>query len=799
MRNIKIILATLFLVTGMQGFSQIKKANRQFELYKYARAIPLYLKAAESRDDVVKKEATIKLADCYRFTNDVAEARSWYQRVTEFNDIEPVNFYYLGQAARSLQDYDQAKAAFEKYATLVPDDPKGKLYAGYCALMAEWSKKSPSAEVKNADNLNSTYSDFGPVFFEKGIVYTSDRNPSLLENKRYGWTNFNYLNLFQADPKYYKDFWGPMHNPTPMSSKFNQSYHDGPASFSDNFSKIFITRTVIDKVQRVKGAPLTYVLKIFYANLSEGKDGYIEFPYNSDSYSVGHPTISSDGKHLIFVSDKPGGSGGSDLYSSEFTGGKWSEPVNLGGILNSIGNEVFPTLVNDTLLYFASDGHPGYGGLDIFVSCLTNGGWSKPENLYAPVNSSYDDFAIAVSKDLKSGFFSSDRPGGKGSDDIYAFKNAVYPTIKEVENQQFITKNMNISGYVKDKTTRMPLAGAQVFVLNTKTNKVRILETNPEGFFTTPVEKDVLYVTKAVKPDYLTDCLNFKIDLTDTVTNQETPRDLLLDKLEVDKVFRVENIYYDLDKWFIREDAKPSLDNLVAILRQYPIRIELSSHTDCRASDEYNDELSQKRAEAAIRYIVLQGIDPSRLIAKGYGEKKLINKCQDGVQCTEEEHQANRRTEFKILSIDKPVLNQSLKPSLFKTGEEVDIYLFEPDFFNKCFETADTPENNQSALSGKTMSADKPSTETGLNNMVNNEICFGVQLLASASKISLTDPELKGIAHVQCYESGKWYKYIAGCEADYSNAVQLRKQIADKGFKDAFVVKIENGKIMAAR
>jgi outer membrane protein OmpA-like peptidoglycan-associated protein len=614
-----------------------------------------------------------------------------------------------------------------------------------------------------------------------------------MDSRPYYWTNFSYLDLYYSEPKFYQDYWSEMSAPSSLSHKFNQTYHDGPAYFVDD-SKIYLTRTTMEKVKKGEQNIRTHVLKIYYAKLEDGKVEYKDFPFNTDQYSNGHPTVFSDQKTMIFVSDKPEGQGGSDLYKTVFEDGKWSAPENLGDQINSIGNDVFPHLVNDSLLYFASDGHMGYGGLDLFVSTLVDGKWSVPVNLKAPINSSYDDFSIAVSKDLASGFFSSDRPGGQGSDDIYAFRKATQPVKKSV-----IAERLMISGYVKDKSSKMPLSGAKVFVLNTKTNKVKVLETNPDGYFSTPAEKGVLYVTKAVKPDYLTDCLNFRISPTDTLTSYKTPRDLLLDKLEVDKIFVIDNIYYDLDKWFIRDDAKPPLDNLVSILKQYPIRIELSSHTDSRASNGYNDELSQKRAESAVRYIMLQGIDPSRMIAKGYGETRLVNRCSDGVDCTEPEHQANRRTEFKILSIETQETDRQFDPEVFNVGEEIDVYLFDPDFFHKCFgtdvvqPTVTKPVKQQNSTSAVSQPIVSQTTKSG-----DAENCYGVQLLASVTEIPLNDRELKGAPDVKSYFSGKWYKYVSGCTQTYDEAVKLRKELFEKGLTNAFVVKIDNGKVVSA-
>ncbi|MBL7904064.1 MAG: OmpA family protein [Bacteroidales bacterium] len=800
MKNTKIIFAVIILAYGLQAFPQINRANRQYDLFRYSKAIPLYKKAAQSKDDKVRKEATAKLADCYRFINDVNEARSWYLRATEFSDTDPLNYFYLGQALRSQEKYAEARQAFLKFSELAPENGFGKLYADYCLSINDWLSLSPSAEVKNVSSLNSKYSDFGPAFYKDGVVLTSDRQLSLLDSRPYYWTNFSYLDLYYSEPKFYQDYWSNMSEPASLSQKFNQSYHDGPAFFVDN-SMIFLTRTTMEKVKRGEKNLRTHVLKIYYAKLIDGKPEYKEFSHNSDQFSNGHPTVLSDRKTMIFASDRPGGSGGTDLYKSVLDGSTWSEPENLGNEINSIGNELFPTIVNDTLLYFASDGLPGYGGLDLYVSTFSNNKWGAPVNLKAPINSSYDDFAIAMAADLASGFFSSDRPNGLGSDDIYAFRKASKPVKQGEETKPALAvSNLNISGKVIDKTTGIPIPGTKVFLLSTKTNKVKVLETGPDGVFTSPVEKGVLYIAKAEKPDFLSDCINFRISPDDTASLQKTPRDLMLDKLEVNKSFVIENIYYDLDKWYIREDAKPPLDNLVNVLKQYPITIELSSHTDSRASHEYNDELSQKRAESAVRYIMLQGIDPSRMIARGYGETRLVNKCADGVDCSEAEHQANRRTEFKILSYVKPATDKRFNPDVFTTGEEVDVYLFDPDFFDYCFGSNEEPGQIAKPVikeSVKPMSNAKP--EESVSAEVNDSDCYGVQLLASITEIPLNSPELKGAEGVKSYFSGKWYKYIAGCTQTYEQAVALKKKMIEKGLTEAFVIKVENGKVVSAR
>lgn len=667
--------------------TKIKQASHYFEQLKYSKAIPLYKKAFLDPDSLVKREATIRLADCYRLVNDMKLASSWYSRAVLYADAEPINYYYMGMAFRSLANYFMAERAFVKYEEKVPADFRAKFYVKFCHDVQEWSDLPPSAEIKNAESINSAFSDFGSYFYKGGLLFASDRDVDLINNTNYSWTNYGYLDLYTAQPLSNNDFWNNLSEPVKLSKAFNQAYHDGPSSFTSDLKEIFTTRTLKNKVVTDSVESETDYLKIFYADLSDEENvSYKAFPFNNDNYSVGHPAISADGRKLIFASKIPGGFGQSDLYMTERINEKWSDPVNLGPGLNTFGNEVFPFMANDTTLFFASDGLIGLGGLDIYQTNLVNGKWTTPRNLKQPINSSLDDFSIAFDKTLTKGFFSSNRPGGKGSDDIYAFRD--YQPIADPQHEpeeKIVPIIPMISGFVKDKKTKAPLDSATVFLQNTTTGEVLVLKTNKDGYFQTTIDKGIKYIAKAMKNNYFNDCLSFDISHEDIEAKLKVPRDLLLGKYELNQVFVIENIYYDLDKWFIRDDAKPALDKLVSILKQYPINVELGSHTDSRASFKYNTTLSQKRANAAVDYLIANGIDARRLTFKGYGESMLINKCADGVPCSETEHQANRRTEFKITSINSSESKtETFNPNVYNAGEIIQEQMLGIEFFKNC-------------------------------------------------------------------------------------------------------------------
>jgi outer membrane protein OmpA-like peptidoglycan-associated protein len=672
------ILAFLF---NLEGISQIKKADKHFKMYNYSRAIPYLLEATGDDDTEVRNKAIQMLADCYRLTNNNGEARAWYEKAVEINNSNPINFFYLGQAYRGLGLYKKAEEAFLSFKLVCPDSLDAQKYYDYCVNIQEWLDLPPMAEVKNVETINTRYSEFSPAIYKGGIVFTSDRMKDQLD-ETYGWTNFNYLNLHYTEPEYYKNLWSPMKPSELMKNNFNQEYHDGPATFTYDSKRIYVTKTLEKDGKKDEDNITTSLLKLFYADIEEGKKvSFQPMPFNSKNYSTAHPAISEDNKKIIFSSDMPGGFGGSDLYFSVFENEGWTTPKNLGGVINTVGNEVFPYWSGDSVLFFASDDHQGYGGLDIFRSTLLNDStWSDPENLKAPINSSYDDFGIVLSENKTEGLFSSNRPDGKGSDDIYAFKNLKFaPKIKP----PFI-----VNGYVKEKGTLIPVKQATIFIFDSNANNVLIAKTDSYGYFEAEASYDQIYIAKAMKDSFLYDCLSFRTPDDVELMNYSLPRDLLLGKIEIELVTRVE-IYYDVDKWDIREDAKPPLDSLVRFMKNNPINAELSSHTDCRASAEYNLNLSQKRANAAVDYIVSQGINAGRIIAKGYGESRLVNHCADGVTCSDTEHQANRRTEFKITGVDPLLLLENkFDLSVFRSGDLINPNLLDADFFDDCMKKA---------------------------------------------------------------------------------------------------------------
>jgi len=684
-KRTSLFILFLAIVYTIPTSGQIKKAKKEMNFFNYSEAVLILQKTIHKNDPKTINEATLLIAECYRKQNDMLNAKAWYERVLVSRNTDPMNFYYYGQALRATGEYQKAKIIFLHYDSITSKDKLGKIYASFCDSAMTWQSHPPAYEIKNASALNSKQSDFGPAFYDNGVIYTSDRVLSRMDDKKYGWTGNSFLHLFCADPLYLDDYFNDFNAPKLAPEMLNQGYHDGPATFNKAFTEIYLNRTFIhrDKGRKDNKSIRTHLLKIFYATRKNGKWGKLKpFFLNNDEYSIGHPALSPDRKTLYFVSDMKGGGGGTDIYSCTLEGGKWSNPTNLGAVINTFGNEMFPFIADNGDLYFASDGHPGFGGLDLFVSKMADGKWSTPKNLGLPINSSYDDFGLAEYKNTGKGLFCSNRPNGKGADDLYCFNHIP----GEQPKPPVVTPSPDfVSGCVKDKTTLEPIPGATVFLLDNDSGKVLILKTNSNGCFKTPVKKGTHYLVKAMQNGYIADCLPFTFDIAITQTDLSIPRDLLLDKLAVNRKFKLENIYYDFDKWNIRKDAEPSLNNLVRIMKENAITVELGSHTDCRGSDEYNLRLSQHRAESAVQYIVSAGIDPSRIKAHGYGETQLVNKCRNGVPCTEPEHQANRRTEFKVLSSYEDKTNDTFNPEKFREGDIIDSRFLPDGFFSNCF------------------------------------------------------------------------------------------------------------------
>lgn len=458
---------------------RLQRANRLFKTLNYQEAIEAYLAILDKRD---APEAKINLAECYRKVDNWADAEYWYGQVVRLPEAMPVHKLYYGMALQANGKCDQAKQWFEEYTSLVPDDLRGKLLREACEqkVVDRLMKAGALFKVVNVTPLNTSYDDFGVSYFDNGIVFSSERDAGVAFKRVHTWTGHPFLELFftkrtlvDEELMEYK-----YSEPDKYSAKINSKFHDGPVSFTKDFKEIYFTRNNVVRGKVGRDDEGIVRLKIFYAAREGDSWGEMQsLPFNSDEYSVAHPALSADGSMLFFVSDMPGGFGGMDLYVSYLENGRWSPPVNLGPSLNTEGNELFPYMQEDGTLYFSSDGHTGLGGLDIYYARQTAGTWTVPLNVGYPVNTISDDFGFAMNAEKTHGYFSSNREGGSGGDDIYSYTRF----------------SVNVEVLVFDKNSGDPIEGATV---STGYDPVPNIKTGPDGraFIQLPVEQTFEFV-----------------------------------------------------------------------------------------------------------------------------------------------------------------------------------------------------------------------------------------------------------------------------------------------------------------
>lgn len=869
--------------------AQLVKANRFYHNFEYASAIPYYLK-------VVKKESNTmalqNLANCYRLTKNYSEAEVFYAKAVQQPGIDPLNFFYYGLVLKNNKKYEEASRQFDQYVKLAPGDKIAELSTKSIHELKQLMEQPGRFKVNNVSTLNTAHSEFAPAFYKNGLLFTTDREEDLVNFELSKWNKHPYFNLYYAESASAEDK-NAFKTPKKNSQKESLPHHDGFSTFNAGKSQVFFTRI---EGNAVKGK--TVQPHIYFSKTNNGKwDSPQLISLANDTVWVSHPSLSSDGITLYFSSDMPGGFGGKDLYVSKRQGDTWGPAQNLGPAINTILDEGFPYIRKDNILFFSSTGHPGLGGFDIFSTSNSNGQWSQPKNLGAPLNSSTDDFSIIFSDDYSSGYFSSDRPEGMGADDIYSFttqrlvemkgkiliaqdlnapakkmeimllsedgkviavtttddfgffkfenldpdvqyfvkmdetdpqfnpdtkyyltneKNEIVratvindrgekfvfqklpadlstlapdslldnqlkiagtlligdnpskpyafkkvellnekgevvkvgftnafgsfvftelnpeltyfvradendPTLapgtkitlttlsaKEVLTVKAGSKGgfrfrllkgdvnelvklkvedsqlrMDLKGKLYADTASRPLSNIKIVLLNEKGKEQQAVITKADGSFLfsgLPFDqsflvdldegdkrlKDVKKIIMAtesgaiIKIIYLNKTPLFKFQilpgeykkLEESYVDDPWLKVLKFSQKEKtmhDSITIIENIYYNLDDYAILPEAMKVLDKVINLMKNDPrLQIDLGSHTDSRASDGYNLTLSQKRAKAAVDYITSTGIETKRITGRGYGESKLMNHCSNGVECTEQEHARNRRTEFRV-------------------------------------------------------------------------------------------------------------------------------------------------------
>jgi len=658
-------LILIFLISGFDSFSQnkhSKAADDAFTDQMYLQALQRYQKAYSKvkSNKAERDRISFRMAECYRMMNNTKRSEVAYKRCLSIKYFtkEPRVYLYYADALKSNGNYEEAIKQYEAYKEKVPGDPKADLEIESCKLAKEWMANPSKYDVRWEKNLASREDDFAPAYADRkygSIIFTSDRDAATgreVDN----WTGLEFSDLFfsRIDRK------GEWSKPVlaDEAGMLNSKANDGVGKFNPRFSAYYFTRCWNDPKKK-NGCAIFKVSR--QGQTAWGEPEKVDLGGDS-SYVFGHPTISND-ETIYFSAELPGGYGGKDIWmTKKKVKGSGYAKENLGPEINTSGDELFPFIRSDSILYFASNGLPGMGGLDIFRSVKTNGKWSKPENMKYPINSQADDFGIVFNMDEpEQGLFSSNRPGGKGKDDIYSF---IVPPVY-----------FTLEGTVTDDRTLQPLPGASVRIVGTNGRALEDM-TDDKGFYSfnkNQISVNTTYEILVTKKDYFNE--KGKETTVGIEKSKDITRNFILKPIPKKPVV-LPDILYDLAKWDLKPQYKDSLQGLIETLdANETIVIELASHTDSRDSDERNDILSQKRAQSVVDYLISRGIDPDRLIAKGYGERvprtltkditkenfifksgmvltdSLINLLPN-VPVKEAAHQLNRRTEFSILRND---------------------------------------------------------------------------------------------------------------------------------------------------
>ncbi len=631
----------------------IQKADQYFDKMWYAEAAELYEEALKKGKGNYSFNIIQKAGDAHYFNTNMEKAFHWYDLLYKNykDEMSADNIFKYAHSLKGTGKYARSKRLMRLYnRKLKKGDFAKNMDDGAQTRNEVVLDKILSTEEKlDIHNLtiNSKYSEFSPMFLDSNqVVFASSADSSFFTTRRYKWNNQPYLDLYVA--KINKES-QDLRNAIKYSKKINTKYHEASVTFSPDNSTMYFTRNNYGKKLKRDKNGVNH-LKIYMSKKVNGDwIEAVEVPFNSDDYSTGHPALSPDGKQLYFVSDMPGSIGQTDIFVVDVLGdGSFSEPRNLGPTINTERKEMFPFITAEKL-YFSSNGHVGLGGLDVYEAAyIKEEGFGDAVNLGKPINSNKDDFSYIVNEETLEGFFASNRPGGKGDDDIYSFKRLVVEEIPE---------NLNaIAGVVTELITGDVMPQTMVELLDENGIKLKEVVTGEDGTFVfEDLDGNTKYTLKTTQNKFFDNELE-----VGTKDNERMEVDISMRRLKEMiaiedgiKKLKTEMIHFDFDKSHIRKDAAEELDKLVEVMNEYPdMVIKIESHTDSRGSKVYNEYLSDKRAKSSRDYIISKGVAPERIeSAKGYGENRLLNECDGTVRCSEANHYLNRRSEFIIVSM----------------------------------------------------------------------------------------------------------------------------------------------------
>ena len=645
---------SLVLFCTSSAWAQGKLSEEADAAYKagyYFNAIELYKKAYTVEKKASEKAALIfKVGECYRTLGDPQQSEVWYDKANKAQYPDPITYFYLAEAQKEQGKYAEAIVAYNKYKEKNPGDMRADAGIAACQLAQSW-KDSPSRySVDPEVLLNSQQYDFSPAFADKkneDVVFSSSRTAAT-GTETDGISGESFFDLFMSR----RDKLGKWSEPVKLPVAICTPHNEASVTFNAKRTIMYFTRCPKVK-NEVNGCDIWMSKKVgndysepVMLALKPEQD-----KKDSNVVSVAHPTLSADDATMVFTSNMPGGQGGLDLWKISLNkdGMPMGKATNLGATVNTKKNDQFPFLRNNGNLYFSSEGYPGMGGMDIFAAEKTGeGSWDHVENMKSPINSSMDDFGIIFDGDEERGYLSSNRAGGKGQDDIWRF---FQPELV-----------FALQGTVYDKVTNLPIPGALVEVVGTDGSSFNANTDDNGGFAFAEkgngryIVENTTYTIRASAPEYLV--VNDQITTVGLEESTTFVKEYFLQPARKDVAIKLPEVQYDLGKFELRPEGKDSLETLYQTLIENPtIIIELSAHTDSRDSDKRNMVLSQNRAQSCVNYLISKGIDPARMVAKGYGETMLrISDAEIAKLGTTAEkeaaHQQNRRTEFRVLSFD---------------------------------------------------------------------------------------------------------------------------------------------------
>ncbi len=624
--TILLLIAVSTTIVSAQN-SKTKKADNLYDRLAYTDAAQAYQKVLKrGTTDVYVFE---RLANCYYFINDTKKAEMYYKRVAKSKDANPEAIYNYAQTLKANGKFSDYNTWMKNFAKLSPNDTRVKEFMKNPNYIPKIMDDMARYTATNMEDINSEYADFGGIVYGKDFYFASGRNTS---RKTYQWNEEPYLEIYKAT-----NVGGTMKNAELLNGDVNTKYHESNAVISADGKRMYFDRNDYFEGDYDKSANGINQINLYYAENIDGKgwSGVVSAPFNNNEYSTGHPALSQDGNTLYFVSDMPGGKGGSDIYMVAINNdGSLGTPKRLGDNINTEGKELFPYVDSSGTLYFSSNGHMGIGGLDVFYAEAQGDGFGVVTNLGKGVNSSADDFAYKYDPTSQSGYVSSNREGGMGSDDIYMVEAVEIPC------------EVTIAVLVINENTNAAVAGARVDLYDTMGNKLSTKTSNVDGMVSFKAACDQAHEVQGVLVDFESNASKVA-----PANDQKVSATIALKPIEeiiVEDQIVLNPILFDLDKSNIKAQAAFELDKVVSVMNKYPeMVIAVGAHTDSRATDAYNLTLSEARAQSTVQYIISKGISGKRISGKGYGETQPKVSCGDS--CSEAEHQLNRRSEFTIV------------------------------------------------------------------------------------------------------------------------------------------------------